>query len=370
MERKNNINRLIIIGNGFDIAHGLKTSYKDFIDWYLFKAFKSLINDLKQVDDLFINFQFKVTINRNNLPNIDCNNWKQLFTDYKSQHFISLRFKSLFFKTIYEEYSNKDWIDVEKEYYDLLYAIYTKKSISKSKNPTIEELNRDLTYFKQKLREYLKEQEKKSIDDFDKNVYQKLFNEPLYTCDFSMLNLSKDRFELGNVMFLNFNYTNTLQKLYNIKNGNTESLVHIHSCLNNDDFILGFGDELDKKYKEIEEDLTNEYLENVKSTQYPKNRNYFEMVRFIEQGDFQVQIYGHSCGLSDRTMFNQILEHKNCKSIKVFYYENEKRENDFSDKIYNLYRHFTNKVEARSKIVPFPECEKMPQIKELKTSQE
>jgi hypothetical protein len=26
------VNRLILVGNGFDLAHGLKTSYKDFID--------------------------------------------------------------------------------------------------------------------------------------------------------------------------------------------------------------------------------------------------------------------------------------------------------------------------------------------------
>ena len=29
------MNRLIIIGNGFDLAHGLKTSYHDFILHYL-----------------------------------------------------------------------------------------------------------------------------------------------------------------------------------------------------------------------------------------------------------------------------------------------------------------------------------------------
>jgi hypothetical protein len=28
------MNRLIIIGNGFDLAHGIKTSYKDFITDY------------------------------------------------------------------------------------------------------------------------------------------------------------------------------------------------------------------------------------------------------------------------------------------------------------------------------------------------
>ena len=31
------MNRLILIGNGFDLAHGFKTSFKDFIDAYFFK---------------------------------------------------------------------------------------------------------------------------------------------------------------------------------------------------------------------------------------------------------------------------------------------------------------------------------------------
>lgn len=31
----NTINRLIIIGNGFDLAHGMKTKYKDFVNGYL-----------------------------------------------------------------------------------------------------------------------------------------------------------------------------------------------------------------------------------------------------------------------------------------------------------------------------------------------
>lgn len=28
------MNRIVLIGNGFDLAHGLKTSYADFISWY------------------------------------------------------------------------------------------------------------------------------------------------------------------------------------------------------------------------------------------------------------------------------------------------------------------------------------------------
>jgi hypothetical protein len=33
------MNRLVIIGNGFDLAHGLKTSYKDFLKWYFIRAY-------------------------------------------------------------------------------------------------------------------------------------------------------------------------------------------------------------------------------------------------------------------------------------------------------------------------------------------
>lgn len=36
------MNRLIIIGNGFDLAHGLKTSYNDFILWYIEKCVPTL----------------------------------------------------------------------------------------------------------------------------------------------------------------------------------------------------------------------------------------------------------------------------------------------------------------------------------------
>ena len=28
------MNRIILVGNGFDLAHGLKTKYEHFINWY------------------------------------------------------------------------------------------------------------------------------------------------------------------------------------------------------------------------------------------------------------------------------------------------------------------------------------------------
>ena len=64
------MNRIIIIGNGFDKAHGLATGYKDFIDNYwlnvsghIFKGYKRLleehwgtINDPSPYEDEFVLF--------------------------------------------------------------------------------------------------------------------------------------------------------------------------------------------------------------------------------------------------------------------------------------------------------------------------
>ena len=50
------MNRLILIGNGFDLAHGLKTGYNDFIIWYLKKCFKSA-EESGSYDDGLINIR-------------------------------------------------------------------------------------------------------------------------------------------------------------------------------------------------------------------------------------------------------------------------------------------------------------------------
>jgi hypothetical protein len=39
------MNRLIIIGNGFDLAHGIKTSYHDFILDYLKERLLAALDD-------------------------------------------------------------------------------------------------------------------------------------------------------------------------------------------------------------------------------------------------------------------------------------------------------------------------------------
>jgi len=66
---------------------------------------------------------------------------------------------------------------------------------------------------------------------------------------------------------------------------------------------------------------------------------------------------GHSCGKSDRTLLNTIFEHKNCKTIKSFFYIDEKGINDQNDRILNLYRNFKDKSLFRERVIDKTNCE-------------
>ena len=97
------------------------------------------------------------------------------------------------------------------------------------------------------------------------------------------------------------------------------------------------------------------------SFQYFKTPNYRELLSFLNSGDYQVCIYGHSCGLSDRIMLNEIFENENCKSIKIYYYSDD----DFTNKTMEISRHFNSNQVMRQKIVQKSKDDLIPQVKEM-----
>jgi hypothetical protein len=58
------MNRIILIGNGFDLAHGLKTRYADFIDWFWEQETETIKNceqwnKKQKFSDKFIEVNYK-----------------------------------------------------------------------------------------------------------------------------------------------------------------------------------------------------------------------------------------------------------------------------------------------------------------------
>ncbi len=70
------MNKLVLIGNGFDLAHGLKTRYTDFLLWYLNNTIQDF-HKFKEYEDRLVVISFK-SFYIDNLS-IDCtsiNNFK------------------------------------------------------------------------------------------------------------------------------------------------------------------------------------------------------------------------------------------------------------------------------------------------------
>jgi hypothetical protein len=368
------MNRLIIIGNGFDLAHGIKTSYHDFILEYLKIALincsekDTYIVDGNQIydgyfeDDLikiYLQEKYRGTEYQHEIKKIQT--VEELVRFNKAFGFTIVHSFELLKNTI-DEYCTLNWVDLEDCYFDLLvlYGTQTSRSYDKKK---IKLINEKFEILKKLLNEYLIKQQSFYTNPFDKQPLIDCFNEEISKFELVTVTL-KENIVPENLYFLNFNYTNTFEEYYkhcatkiasdfNYIHGNLHG-VHGHP-------IFGYGDELDKRYLEFEDEKNNELFKHIKSFEYLKTKNYYLLIRFIEANDFQVHIYGHSCGISDRTMLNQIFEHENCKSIKIYYHKKLDSSNDYTEKIFEISRHFKNKAMMRKKIVPFDLSREMPQ---------
>jgi hypothetical protein len=348
-------NKLVIIGNGFDLAHGFKTSYSDFILWYL-NEFIELGFSLANHSDVLMNAEGC----RNNFPKKTEERYVNSIGVFQAGFVDNklIELKSEFFYKLINKQQEQNWVDIEKIYYDSLIEVYKKTQAMHNKSlfEELNKLNKDLEFLRNKLEEYLTQIQQEHIDKLIPNFNQNFG----YIVQDDWYNSFKDTDK--RIVFLNFNYTNTIE--YYTKKANTrktkDEIIYIHGKLNdpNNPMIFGYGDEMDEHYKKIELLNNNEFLKHFKSFGYFKTNNYQKLLSFIESDFFDVEIVGHSCGLSDRVLLNTIFEHDNCEAIKIHYYENAKGENDFTYKTQEISRHFNDKAKAkmRKRIIDLSNC--------------
>ena len=416
------MNRIVLIGNGFDLAHGLKTSYADFINWYWEKWRDRLIKSKSQIEcDKLCSFNIHSDFYHNTLGGL-INYYSSQWCEKKAYEFVNficnnlLEIEVIFsplIKRIKESVEKKNWVDIEADYYDLL-----KDCLKNNSTIEVSKLHEHFAYLQEKLIEYLLEIQVKStnkdivlssikekiyepiilrdiavgaekqINQFiseritGKSAFHTIFN---YQAELSMYqnlndldieNLQADlkHDDINNelyhknqallpeyIMIVNFNYTS-------IANAYLPE-VHFHFLLNNihgtldlpQSIIFGYGDEMDKHYQELEDLNDNNYLAHIKSCKYLEASNYRKLLEFVESAPFQIYIMGHSCGNSDRTLLNTLFEHENCISIKPFYYQKEDGSDNYTEIAQNISRNFKDKQALRAKVVPKDCCEPLPQ---------
>lgn len=186
------MNRIILIGNGFDLAHQLKTSYQDFMSDY-WKDFAQKYPETeggKPYEDEFIVFHntngpkggldawsgvnysadplcesFMTLVSK--VGDVRCYyDLKQLIEEAKDSSGLNyeLSFKNNFWKRICETSCLETWVDIENEYHEAL------KKCSLSVTPdldTLTKLNDEFEQVKCRLAVYLSNASEQKIDKND-----------------------------------------------------------------------------------------------------------------------------------------------------------------------------------------------------------
>lgn len=170
------MNRIVLIGNGFDLAHGLKTSYKDFIKYY----WEGFMYYCISQDRLNSYGEYKYDCIKLRLPNegetlsqhltdaeypyrypyklaVDYNELKEFIIEYNKQHKnIEFNIDNKFLTHLLDiSNENKSWVDIENEYYKFLCGTFVASTGTQYQLYYVEDLNPDFEHLKNKLSEYL-----------------------------------------------------------------------------------------------------------------------------------------------------------------------------------------------------------------------
>lgn len=362
-------NKLLLIGNGLDINHKLKTSYSDFIDFYVKKSLWSCLKYKVYDDECFeikVNFEklnpdklvdFPMFLELNNYK-IDFKNCVQkgFHANYLNREpYYVIITKNDFIYEILRECQEENWAGIEQCIYMFLRASYSntdrdsdkikinrnQSTIYNGVTKNIKNLNSSIDTLKRELIGYLNTQKikKSNIENI-----------------FKTIGILNDYSE--NILLLNFNYTTYLdnyieeQTIRKSKNYKNIFSINIHGRIDSkiDDVIFGIGDEEEMFLKEIESYYSDEWLDPLKSIHYLRNNNYQSLLGFIEQGPYEIYIVGHSCSITDRTLLKMLFENDLCVKIHIMHYNGLK---SYMKTAFNISRNFTSKIKLRKVLQPY-----------------
>lgn len=243
---------LYIIGNGFDLAHNMKTSYEDFHQWLLGNG---ELNAVYRLERLYPNIKNEI------------GRWCD-------------------FETALGSVSLKEAIDFDKNYQEYPDKVNGKNS-SHDAYRCGENLKNIIDILPCLLRNWIASISTKDV-----------------TQQFKMDKNSK---------FLSFNYTRTLEDVYGILSDN---VLHIHeTAIGSRPLVVGYGDALFDDDNYMPDDETNEVdlIKNILShNRKPVNailKEPIPKVWFNSLDDISsVIVYGHSCSKVDKPYFQKVAE--------------------------------------------------------------
>lgn len=272
--------KLYVFGNGFDLCHGFNTKYSDFRDW-LKNKIKKQPKRIYGVPDYSTNYRHAESYSKNDFINyffpliddackkISCEDWSDFEKALGEIEWSNILVDADY---IYDEEGELDPFNAGNNIEDMANNIFGSCHI----------LN-------QLFEEWISEVEEHIDKSHLKSEFKNLDNGAIY---------------------LSFNYTSTLESIYDIKKVN-----HIHGYIKDfDELIVGHGkDDFDDSYFRRNDLAMNAetYIRNTfehfrKQTEkiISKNNGFFCDLKNVDE----IYIFGCSLNSIDRTYFKKIFD--------------------------------------------------------------
>lgn len=359
---------ILIIGNGFDLAHQLPTKYTDFLNFMKFinriENFNGTFEKFKIDNDKYKFSELNVDIQKYISGVIEDNSKKDvnvtdIWNDRKSaddksdrvkhvERMIELSSKNIWFEWFQEQLNiHPNWVDFESEISKVvqgvenLIPLIPLKIEMISRMPSYQRLINKIIFAgrasdKNITLAEIETIKEKMLTDLNNLIrcFEIYLEDLVKNIDISQLSL--DIYNLNIDKILTFNYTNTYQKLYdpNVECAHIHGKADINNDTKSNNMVLGIDD-----YLKGEEKFTNTnfiefkkyYQRLIKGT----NCDYKKWIDEINQTEsftkHNVYIFGHSLASTDRDVLLDFIENE--KTIITIYYNNS---NQYSDQICNL----------------------------------
>lgn len=356
------MNEILIIGNGFDIYHGLPTRYSDFI--FLAEHWEDFYKEYKKSLSEKNKEQIKIRLNEGKLSEdslTDFAQYKNIFHK-KSMEYLNKNITQNawigYFK--YIKFNGKGWVDFEAEIDDALHAIddfFDKLPANVGTRQKVEDstiISSDiqkkvrffLTFSKTKVdknyfgfvnkvdveayklkecRIYIIDRLKEELDILNEclRLYLLEFVERI-KCDV----YSEQIRELNTARLLNFNYTSIYNKIYvNMYNKVKDCQHSVHGNCSDGGMVLGIPDDsfsgkleyiyFMKYFQRIQKKTGSYYKECIKAPQYNSLMNLPK----------KVYIMGHSLASTDKGVLEIFFKEKWVEKIIIFHHNQDSYEN-------------------------------------------
>lgn len=347
---------ILVIGNGFDLAHKLPTTYADFL------RFTRLIQDILKVEFSEVNWdgvneKLKEVITDNLSSNTNhiyprALEWQDLIEgNFWIEHFNRCR-----------NYKDKNWIDFESEISSVVQAIDIGIHTDDKQGITTE-YNMDYECVEVKYKEhtiFTLEEKEYYLDDVIATAHEKLYIDlkkltralelylVLYVNNIVIDIKSPDIEALNPDKVLSFNYTDTYDKLYAPTTGVEYDFIHGKAeylrDLETNNMVLGIDEYLpnDRKDKEVQFIAYKKYYQRIFKGTGCLYKDWVELMQSqtykhtsgnmpVAAGAHQLYVFGHSLDITDKDVL-KVLIVNDWVETTIFYYNRI----DLGQKIANL----------------------------------